>query len=98
MNKRQIKPVGNKILVKMDAEEGAVGRIIIPEKHSEISLTGTVVSVGTGKTKKNGKRPVFEVAAGDRVVISPYGATEVKIDGEFYKSYDYEDAVLAILN
>ena len=40
--------------------------------------------LGTGKTDDDGKKVPFEVKKGDRVLVSKYGGTEIKLDGKFY--------------
>jgi chaperonin GroES len=41
-----------------------------------------VISVGTGGRDDNGKLMEFTVKVNDKVLISKYGGTEVKINGE----------------
>src|ERR1700759_2186714 len=92
-----IKPLGDRILVE-PAEEKEVkkGGIIIPDTAKEKPQEGIVVALGTGKTDDNGKKVAFEVKKGDRVLVSKYGGTEIKIDGKDYKILNSDD-VLAIL-
>ena len=40
------------------------------------------MTLGTGGTDENGKDIVFDVSIGDKVLISKYGGTDVKVDGE----------------
>jgi chaperonin GroES len=44
-----------------------------------------VRALGSGKTDDSGKKVPFEVKVGDRVLVSKYGGTEVKLDGKEYK-------------
>jgi chaperonin GroES len=53
--------------------------------------------LGTGKLDDEGKRIPFEVKVGDRVLVSKYGGTEIKIDGKEYKIFTGDDLV-AILS
>jgi co-chaperonin GroES (HSP10) len=57
---------------------------------------GTVAAVGTGKLDDNGKKIEFIVKVGDKVLISKYGGTEIKIDGENYLIMR-EDDILGII-
>jgi co-chaperonin GroES (HSP10) len=57
---------------------------IIPDTAKEKPQGGTVAAVGTGKLDDNGKKIEFTVKVGDKVLISKYGGTEIKIDGENY--------------
>jgi chaperonin GroES len=59
-------------------------------------MEAVVVALGTGKTDDEGKKVAFEVKKGDRVLISKYGGTEIKIDGKEFKILNTDD-ILAIL-
>ena len=77
-----IKPLGQRVLVKrVEAEEVASGGIIIPDTAKEKPQEAEVVALGTGKNDE-GKEVPFSVKAGDTVLISKYGGTDVKINGE----------------
>jgi len=54
------------------------------------------VALGTGKTDDEGKKIPFEVKKGDRVLISKYGGTEVKLEGKEYKLLSSDD-ILAVI-
>ena len=92
-----IKPLGDRILVE-PAEEKEVkkGGIIIPETAKEKPQEGIVRVLGTGKTTDEGKKIAFEVKVGDRVLVSKYGGTEIKIEGKEYKLLGSDD-ILAIV-
>jgi chaperonin GroES len=92
-----IKPLGDRVLVE-PAEEKEVkkGGIIIPDTAKEKPMESVVVALGTGKTDDSGKKVPFEVKKGDRVLVSKYGGTEIKIDGKEYKILNSED-ILAVL-
>ena len=55
-----------------------------------------VVAVGTGKTGDDGKKILLEVKKGDRVLVSKYGGTEIKLNGKEYRIFNGDD-VLAII-
>ncbi|MDD8044183.1 MAG: co-chaperone GroES, partial [Verrucomicrobiota bacterium] len=81
----KFKPLGDRVLVKpIEADEVAENGIIIPDSAREKPLEGEVVALGTGKTEEDGKKTTFDVKVGDRVLVSKYGGTEVKIDGQEY--------------
>ena len=78
-----IQPLGQRVLVKrLDAEETSAGGIVLPDTAQEKPQEAEVVSLGTGGKDDNGNDIEFTVKAGDKVLISKYGGTEVKIDGE----------------
>jgi chaperonin GroES len=92
-----LKPLGDRVLVE-PAEEKEVkkGGIIIPDTAKEKPQEGVIVALGTGKTDDNGNKVAFEVKKGDRVLVSKYGGTEIKIDGKEYKIFNSDD-ILAIV-
>ena len=77
-----VKPLGDRILVEpAEEKETKKGGIIIPDSAKEKPTESIVVALGTGKTDDDGKKVPFEVKKGDRVLVSKYGGTEIKIDG-----------------
>ncbi|MSU41032.1 MAG: co-chaperone GroES [Pedosphaera sp.] len=92
-----IQPLGDRVLVEPSAEEDVKkGGIIIPDTAKEKPQEGKVVALGTGKTDDDGKKVPFEVKKGDRVLVSKYGGTEIKVDGKEYKIFNSDD-ILAIV-
>ncbi len=92
-----VKPLSDRVLVKpLDEKEVKKGGIIIPDTAKEKPQEGEVIALGTGKLDDNGKKIEFTVKKGDKVLISKYGGTEIKIDGETYLIMR-EDDILGIL-
>ncbi|MDE0594420.1 MAG: co-chaperone GroES [Akkermansiaceae bacterium] len=78
-----IKPLGQRVLVKrLDAEEVSAGGIVLPDSAQEKPQEAEVVSLGTGGKDENGNDITFTVNAGDKVLISKYGGTDVKVNGD----------------
>jgi len=78
-----VKPLGDRVLVQpIEETEVKKGGIIIPDTAKEKPQEGKVVALGTGKVDDNGKKVEFTVKKGDKVLISKYGGTEIKIDGD----------------
>ena len=93
-----LKPLGDRVLVEpVEEKEVKKGGIIIPDTAKEKPTEGMIVALGTGKTDDNGKKVPFEVKKGDRVLISKYGGTEIKLDGKEYKILGSDD-LLGIVN
>jgi chaperonin GroES len=97
MAKPNIKPLADRVLVKpLDEKEVSKGGIIIPDSAKEKPQEAEVIALGTGKRDDDGKLLEFTVKAGDKVLISKYGGTEVKIEGDSYLIMR-EDDILGIL-
>ena len=93
-----LKPLGDRVLVEaVEEKETKKGGIIIPDSAKEKPTESIIVALGTGKTDDDGKKVPFEVKKGDRVLVSKYGGTEIKLDGKEYKIFGSDDLV-AILN
>jgi chaperonin GroES len=93
----KIKPLGDHVLVE-PAEEKEVkkGGIIIPDTAKEKPTEGIVRAVGPGKKDDDGKLIPIEVKEGDRVLMTKYGGTDIKLDGKEYKILSGSD-LLAIV-
>ena len=92
-----VKPLGDRVLVQpVEEQEAKKGGIIIPDTAKEKPQEGKVVALGTGKIDDNGKKVDFTVKKGDKVLISKYGGTEIKIDNESYLIMR-EDDILGII-
>jgi chaperonin GroES len=92
-----IRPLGDRVLVKpIEEQEIKQGGIIIPDTAKEKPQEGEVIAVGTGKRDDDGKSIPFTVKKGDKVLISKYGGTEVKIGGSVHLIIR-EDDILGII-
>ena len=97
MASTNLKPLGDRVLVEpVEEKEVKKGGIIIPDSAKEKPQEGVIVALGTGKTDDDGKKVAFEVKKGDRVLVSKYGGTEIKLDGKEYKIFNSDD-LLAVL-
>ena len=93
-----IQPLGDRVLVQpLEEKEVKKGGIIIPDSAKEKPQEGKVIALGTGKIDDEGKKIPFTVKKGDIVLISKYGGTEVKLDGETFTLLR-EDDILGILH
>jgi len=92
-----IRPIGDRILVEaVEVKEVKKGGIVIPDIAKEKPMECRVVALGTGKTDDNGKKVPFEMKKGDRVLVTKYGGTEIKLEGKEYKILNSEDALAVI--
>jgi len=93
----KIKPLGDKILVKrVEAETKTNSGIFLPESAKEKPQQAKVIAVGEGKILDNGERAKPTVKKGDTIILSKWGGTELKLDGQEYLVMS-EDEVLAIV-
>jgi len=94
----KVRPIGDRVLVRPvdESEQTSGGGIIIPDAAKEKPQEGEIVALGTGKTDDSGNKVDFTVKAGDKVLYSKYGGTEIKIEGTQYLIMR-EDDILGIL-
>lgn len=91
-----LKPLGDKVVVKFtQAEETSKGGIILASSAQEKPQTAEVIAVGPGGIV-DGKEVVMQVKAGDKVILSKYAGTEVKLGADEYVIVKQSD-ILAIV-
>ena len=95
----KLKPLGDRLIVRaIEEEEKTASGLVLPDTAKEKPQKGEVLAVGDGNWDEDGeKRIPLDVSAGDIVLYSKYGGTEVKVDGEEYLILSARD-VLAVLN
>ena len=79
-----IRPLGDRVVLKqLVAEETTKSGIVLPGQNKEKPQQAEVIAVGPGGVV-DGKEVKMEVKVGDKVLISQYAGTNVKLDGEEY--------------
>ena len=93
----QIKPLEDRIVIKqVEAEQTTASGLVIPDSAKEKPQEGEVVAVGPGRIDDNGNRVPMDISAGDRVIYSKYGGTEVKYGADEFLVLSARD-VLAVV-
>ena len=88
-----IKPLQDRVVVKMvEAEETTKGGIILSGSAKEKPEVAIVLEVGPGTSEVK-----MEVKKNDKVLISKYAGTNVKLEGEEFIIVRMED-ILAIVD
>lgn len=76
-----IKPLADRVVIKMvEAEETTKSGIILAGSAKEKPQIAEVIAVGPGGVV-DGKEVKMELVVGDKVLMSKYAGTEVKLDG-----------------
>ncbi len=92
MNKLNIKPLADRVLVKPQAAETKTASgIIIPDSAKEKPQQGKIVAVGNGT-----KDEPLTVKVGDTVLYGKYAGTELRLEGNDYLIMKESD-IFAIL-
>lgn len=72
----KIKPLGDRVLVKLEeSETKTAGGIYIPQTAQEKTQTGVVTAIGDDKD-------AITVKVGQKVMYDKYAGTSVEIDGK----------------
>lgn len=91
-----IKPLADRVVIKMvEAEETTKSGIILAGTAKEKPQIAEVVAVGPGGVV-DGKEITMELSVGDRVLMSKYAGTEVKLDGAEYTILRQSDILAKI--
>ena len=91
-----LRPLGDRVVLKfVEAEETTKGGIILAAAAQEKPQIAEVVAVGPGGVV-DGKEVVMELKVGDRVILSKYSGTEVKLGKDEYTVARQSD-ILAIV-
>ena len=91
-----IKPLFDRIVIKeLESEETTKSGIVLPTAAQEKPQMAEVIAVGPGG-KVDGKDVEMQLKVGDKVIISKYAGTSVKMDGVDYTIIRQND-VLAIV-
>ncbi len=94
----KIRPLSDRVVLKMvEVEETTKSGLILTSASKEKPQFAEVISVGPGAKNKDGKiEPINDIHAGDKVVISTYAGSKVKIEDEEYTIVSAGD-ILAVL-
>ena len=77
-----IKPLGNRVLIKMiESEETTKSGIILSSGAKERPQIAEVLEVGPGEMT-DGKIVEMKIQKGDKVIVNKYAGTEIKYEGE----------------
>lgn len=87
----------NKVIIKVAVvEEKTESGLFIPDTATAMPETGTVVSVGPGRTAANGQTIPTGINVGDTVLFERRAAQKVEIEEEEYLVF-LTDHILAIV-
>lgn len=91
-----IKPLADRVVVKsVEAEETTKSGIILAASAQEKPEIAEIIAVGPGGMV-DGNEVSMYVKTGDKVIISKYSGTEVKLDNEKYTIVKQND-ILAVV-
>jgi chaperonin GroES len=79
MDLSKLRPLGDRVIVKVDdAEDKSAGGIIIPDNAKEPLTRGVIIAVGPGKRGDEGNVREPRVKKGERVIFGKYAGSEIQ--------------------
>jgi len=92
MAKLNIKPLGDKVIVKrVEAESKTAGGIVLPDSAQEKPKRGVVLAIGNGRLLDDGTRSEMQLKKNDEVLFTSYAGTEIKVGADEYMIMDESD-------
>lgn len=94
MAKLNIKPLGDKLIVKrVVADERTTGGIVLPDTAKEKPRRGIVQAIGNGRVLDDGSRSKMQLKNNEEILFTSYAGTEIKVNGEEYIIMDESDVL-----
>ena len=91
-----LKPLCDRVVIKMtEAEETTASGIVLAASAKEKPQIAEIIAVGPGGLV-DGKEVKMEVSVGQKVIVSKYAGTEVKLDKDEFIIVKQSD-ILAVL-
>lgn len=93
VNVGELKPLGNRVLIRRKTETESQGGIILTQSAQEKQQQGTVVAVGPGKYNSDGSLQAMQVKNGDTVFFAKYSGVEFNFADEDFIVMPEDDIV-----
>ena len=87
-----MRPLGNRVLIKkIEVEETTDAGFILTNANKKAPQKAEIVAVGNGT-----KDEPMELKAGETVIFSQFGGTDIEVEGETYTLMNQSD-ILAVI-
>ncbi len=94
----KLNPLADRVVVKMvEAEETTKSGIVLAAAAKEKPEIAEIVEVGPGGMV-DGNEVKMEVKVGQKVIVSKYAGTEVKLDGQQYIIVRQSDILAVVID
>ncbi len=95
MNRINIRPLQDRVIIEPLKEQTTVSGILIPESVGEKPQRGLIIAVGPGKII-NQKHQSLSVSVGDKVFFGKYSGNEIELNGKKILVMREEDVMAVI--
>ena len=80
-----LQPLGDRLIVEtLEEEETTSSGIVLPDTAKEKPQRGRVLAVGPGSRDESGNYVKLDLEAGDEIIFSKYGGTEIRLGSDDY--------------
>ncbi|MGD0167018.1 MAG: co-chaperone GroES [Gaiellaceae bacterium] len=94
-----LQPLGDRLIVEvLEEEQTTVSGIVLPDTAKEKPQRGRVIAAGPGSLNDAGERVPLDLAAGDTIIFSKYGGTEIKVGGDEYLILRESDVLAKVVD
>jgi chaperonin GroES len=94
-----LQPLGDRLIVEvLEEEEITVSGIVLPDTAKEKPQRGKVLAVGPGPRDEDGEYIKMDIEAGDEVIFSKYGGTEIKLGSDDVLILRESDVLAKVIN
>jgi chaperonin GroES len=94
-----LQPLGDRLIVEvLDEEEVLASGIVLPDTAKEKPQRGRVLATGPGAINEKGERTPVDVDAGDEIIFSKYGGTDIKLGMEEYLILRESDVLAKVVS
>ena len=94
----KLNPLADRVVIKMaEAEETTKSGIVLAASAKEKPEIAEIIEVGPGGIV-DGKEVKMEVKVGQKVIVSKYAGTEVKLDGQQYIIVRQSDILAVVVD
>lgn len=97
MTIKNLKPLGNRVLIKRIEAKTSKGGILLPDSAKEKPRQGEVLAAGPGKCDDQGRLQPLDVKVGDQILFSSYAGSEVKTEEEGEYLILSEEEILGVV-
>ncbi len=93
-----LQPLGDRIIVEpLEEEETTSSGIVLPDTAKEKPQRGRVLAVGPGSRDESGNYVKLDLDAGDEIIFSKYGGTEIRLGSDDYLILRESDVLAKVI-
>jgi chaperonin GroES len=93
-----LQPLGDRLIVEaLEEEETTVSGIVLPDTAKEKPQRGRVLAVGPGPRDEDGNYVKMDLEAGDEIIFSKYGGTDIKLGADDYLILRESDVLAKVI-